>query len=605
VPSKACGQRIQEADATRTAAQKEKLGEDGCKKHGEILQEAEESNDVDTPEEVTQKFQLPDASKISLIDVSSVKVRSGMAAALAGGDAGTLCERFLPISKKSDFPKPTFQIDHAAGSQFVTCQVLLPTEGLTVQQLDLLPLWFHVMFELPLAASDLGPEMGFEAVVQALTDLTVTKTTDVQTNVILFRLKVEKARYSEAPLWIARILCDAVFDVDRLKVAAKRILNDIPNVKRNGRALMGMAMEAMNFKDESLETAFSAFRTERVLTALVESDDSLQAGSKELAGVRAAILKDASKFYARVAGDVMSLDDVFGPWQRCAVYGSGDCSFEAAVPVLPRDLFASDALRPAAGSTGGCLVTSSAEESNYWQVTCECITDTRSPDLGALMVAMEYCTALEGPFWRKIRGRGLSYSYSMNNNLQKGTIQFGLFKATDPMAAFNVAKEIVLKLCGESSGTEAEPKAADGEEEEEEEEETGMDPSALEGAQSGVLFALFEGVDTIPGALAQPFLCTLNHKRLDQLQWLLGEVQAVTAETAQQALRTHVLPLFTGAKGRIVSMVCPEKKREQLQESLAKADPPFKVTHLEVDDLVKTLAPANGFASLREKARQA
>lgn len=296
----------------------------------------------------------------------------------------------------------------------------------------------------------------------------------------------------------------------------------------------------------------------------------------------------------------MSLDDVFAPWQ-CSIFASGDSSSEASVPVLNRDLFASDALRPASGSTGGCLVSSSAEESNYWKVQCPCITDPRSPDLGALLVAMEYCTALEGPFWRKIRGRGLSYSYSMSNNLQSGTIGFGLFKATDPVAAFNVAKDIILKLCGESSNEKAEAE----EEDEDAEDETGMDPSALEGAQSGVLFALFEGVDTIPGALGQAFSFTLDHKELDQLQWLLKEVQAVTVETAQMALRKHVLPLFAGASGRIVSMICPEKTREKLQESLAKMDPPFHVAHLQVDDLVKTLAPANGFATLREKAREA
>ena len=34
-----------------------------------------------------------------------------------------------------------------------------------------------------------------------------------------------------------------------------------------------------------------------------------------------------------------------------------------------------------------------------------------SPDHAALLVAIEYLTALEGDFWVKLRGAGLTYSY--------------------------------------------------------------------------------------------------------------------------------------------------------------------------------------------------
>merc|ERR1711959_326096 len=121
------------------------------------------------------------------------------------------------------------------------------------------------------------------------------------------------------------------------------------------------------------------------------------------------------------------------------------------------------------------------------------------------------------------------------------------------------------------------------------------DPSALEGAQSGVLFGLIADVDTIPSALSENFNNTLKRQPMDQLQWLLKEVQAVTVETAQAALRTHVLPLFTGSKGRVVSAICPAQKREEVQEGLLKLEPPFRLTLLEVDDLVKTIAPPGGY----------
>lgn len=268
-------------------------------------------------------------------------------------------------------------------------------------------------------------------------------------------------------------------------------------------------------------------------------------------------------------------------------------------------MVAIDALRPGAGCVGGCLISSSAEESNYWSIQCDCVTDPRSPDLGALLVAIEYCIALEGPFWRKIRGKGLAYGYNLRHNLELGTINFELFKATNPVDAYSTAKDIISKLCAEPSGNARMDKAPEDEEEQEEEEEIGLDPSALEGAQSGVLFGLIESVDTVPKAMSEYWANTLQRRPFDQLQWLLKEVQAVTIEAAKEALRTHVLPLFSGSKGRTVSAICPAQKREQVQEGLLKLDPPFRLTHVDVDDLVKTIAPRGGFQMLRKKAEQA
>merc|ERR1711871_1666860 len=116
------------------------------------------------------------------------------------------------------------------------------------------------------------------------------------------------------------------------------------------------------------------------------------------------------------------------PWRLSAFEGSPD-PVPAALPAIARELHASDALRPEVGCTGGCLISSSAEESNYWKIQCDCLTDPRSPDYAALLVAMEYVCAVEGPFWRQIRGKGLAYSYHLANSLTSGTIQFALIKA--------------------------------------------------------------------------------------------------------------------------------------------------------------------------------
>lgn len=172
------------------------------------------------------------------------------------------------------------------------------------------------------------------------------------------------------------------------------------------------------------------------------------------------------------------------------------------------------------------------------------------------------------------------------------------------MAAYQAARTIVQKLCSEGPLEGDEEAGGDEEGDEGEEDDVGLDPSALEAAQSGVLFGLIEPVDTVPGAMGEAFANTLQRCPPDQLQWLLKAVQNVTEESVQSAMQKHVLPLFDGSCGRTVSMVAPAQKREELEEAVAKLEPPFKVRHLDVDAFVNVLGTASGFAELRRSLRE-
>jgi len=647
-PSKACGEKIQAEDAARIEKQKAELGDEGCRKAGEAVNAAEEENDVDTPDEVAQEFEIPSVSSIELIDVVTVKV-NGSAGGFeavhgkAADEVRTLLES--SASEAGGAPGPVMQFVHTDGTQFASMVVMLPTDALSTTQLALLPLWCDVGFELPFRASDAGPAMGYEEVVKSLTDTTVDKDLSMGVNgssfivgdagnMLAVHLKVENAKYAEGPLLLGRVLADVQFDTERLQVAAKRLLNDVPNVKRESRKLMAMAMRAMSYRDEAPHGAFNAFRVEKVLQAIVASDEALKRASEELAAIQASLLSSPVSMLVCFGGDVRSLGkDIFGPWRRHPFLSTsngtaGVPKAPSFKPLLAREFFSQDALRPAPGAAGGCLISSTNEESNYWLVQCEAISDPQSPELAPLLVAIEYLTALEGPFWRKIRGKGLAYSYDISHSLEQGYIKASLFKATDPLAAFKEAGNIVTQLCAEededddekkekeeskekelSGGTEDVPKdGQDGEEGEDDEDETeddGLDPSALEAAQSGVLFSLIESVDTIPAAMSMAMARMLSQEPPDQLQRLLKEVQDVTPESVKAAMQKYVLPLFDGSKGRVASMVCPATKKATIEEGLAKLEPPFKIVHLDVESLVNTLVPSNGFKSLRDKAAKA
>jgi Zn-dependent M16 (insulinase) family peptidase len=49
----------------------------------------------------------------------------------------------------------------------------------------------------------------------------------------------------------------------------------------------------------------------------------------------------------------------------------------------------------------------------------------------------------EGPFWKGIRGAGLSYGYSLFASRDSGLLQFSLYRATDVLKALETAKQLI------------------------------------------------------------------------------------------------------------------------------------------------------------------
>ena len=151
----------------------------GCKAAGEVVAAAEEKNDVETPDEVEQAFKVPDASKVKLTEVATVLLRNGTFSEVSGAEVASVHAALEAAATSGAIPLPCFQFDHVSGAQFVSCYARLPIESLTFRQLELLPLWCDVAYELPMVASDLGPAMPYESVVKALTDVTVSKSLSV------------------------------------------------------------------------------------------------------------------------------------------------------------------------------------------------------------------------------------------------------------------------------------------------------------------------------------------------------------------------------------------------------------------------------------------
>jgi Zn-dependent M16 (insulinase) family peptidase len=102
-----------------------------------------------------------------------------------------------------------------------------------------LDIYFDSFYSLPLVDATTGKETPFEEVVKHLDQDTVSRACGVGVGgmfrqLALVILKTERAKYSEGIAWLQKMTWHTRFDVERLKVIATKLLNDIPQQKRDG-----------------------------------------------------------------------------------------------------------------------------------------------------------------------------------------------------------------------------------------------------------------------------------------------------------------------------------------------------------------------------------
>ena len=274
---------------------------------------------------------------------------------------------------------------------------------------------------------------------------------------------------------------------------------------------------------------------------------------------------------------------------------------------------------PPSCSPRGILLSANTLESNYLRVTAPAplaLRDYEHPDLAPLLLAIESFCMLEGPFWRKIRGKGLSYSYHLAFVRESGMMSFGLFKATNPALAMEEAAKIFLAGVEEEedgSPTEQgdgspgkrkreEPSSQQSERTKALQYEQHLsDPTNLDAARSGLAYALINGVSTIPAVLQASISDTLSRRGKDRVQKFLKKLMAVTAEDAIRCTREYICPLFekeNSTSPRVFSLSCPENKKDDVAKAL-REKLGWRVTEMSVTDMEEKFATCEGYARVR------
>ena len=149
----------------------------------------------------------------------------------------------------------------------------------------------------------------------------------------------------------------------------------------------------------------------------------------------------------------------------------------------------------------------------------------QDPQVPALMVAISYLDAVEGPLWTAVRGTGLAYGTYFSRAINSGHVTYSIYRSPDAFKAFAASKDVLEKFI---SG------------------ETSFDNLALEGAISSIVLEFANGQSTMSAAAQESFVRqVIRDLPNDWNDVILKRVRNVDVEEIKKAMKNILLPALT------------------------------------------------------------
>ena len=462
-PSAAMSKEISDGEKEREAQQAKDLGEEGLKALAKTLETAMEENEHPIPEDILTSLPVPDIEKVPSIPLftarlspSSNSLDMTVVPESVRGVSAEYSEAIIDgLKKDSKLTSGSFPLDLThIDSAFVFAAVGIDTSPLTKEQRLYLPILEEVMFKLP-ATLENGEKLSKEQFVNTIQDETVSYSSGIGLlggsipQMSYISVQVEADGFAKGMEWIRRALYLTNITTEAVTTAVKKQISEIPPQIRHGPSVVATVAAELNYDPEkSNSLACNVLHQKPFLAKIYEGiengDDSIQDVVKELDSIRN-ILFQTSNMHAFVAANLKSI-----PHLLDTLVSSLTRTDEHKVDAEGRfinNVSASSVLRPEKKSSGGegAVVALSAVDLGSLDMIAPGIK-AYDANRASLLVAIEYLTALEGDFWVKLRGAGLTYSYSIGDSTDSGLLKFSLFKCTDVPAAFETASNIIAQV---------------------------------------------------------------------------------------------------------------------------------------------------------------
>lgn len=466
----------------------------------------------DIPSRLLEAFRIPSASTVNLFPV--LQLTEG------GFGAGVMLEE-IP-------------------SSFQTAYILVDTMRLSPEQKTMVELLLDSLMELPVRLAD-GSVMSHEEVVTAWNAVALSHGCAVGFGgsssfsvgafgqLLVFSCKCIHENLDQMLTLLHRSLFSPIFDVDRLKISAQRLLLEIAQKRRDGWAVCSAELSRRIFAATSMQCSVSLLEQEDVLNNFLRRlDDDPQEVAQQLEEVRSALMGEYCFFACGPASLGIAEFSSF-LHQNPAVAPAIACPFSSELarqPQLP----------------GVEVVPMGSIDAGYAYWSLPSVAAFNHKDYPALLVACEYLSAMEGPLWRRIRGLGLAYGASISVSVEHGFLYLSLYRCSNVVEAVSQAAAVL------SAGP-----APD-------------DSTAVETAKSSCIYSVIRLQETWQSAALQKLKTCLKRVERDFDLALIRALEAVSMQDIARVSTAYIQPLFSNGTGVIT---CPSAAADTVRAAVA------------------------------------
>jgi Zn-dependent M16 (insulinase) family peptidase len=533
-PSLELAIKLKSEEEARIAKRKEELGPDGLAKLGQKLEDAKKKNDEPIPASLIDKWPVPGTESIHFIE--SDTARSGKARDL--GLYQNNAQKLVDAAKTGT--APIFVQFEDVPTNFVHLTVYMSTSQVPVKYKPLTPIFIDNFFNTPIMRN--GERIEFEQVVMELQENTVSygmSSTRAMGDPdgIMINFVVEPEKYAASIEWIRAMMFDSIFDPLRLKAGITKQLADIPEAKRDGKTMAAEVDMAIHMDKSSLSvarrTVVKAVYFRRLKALLEKEPETVLGWFEELRKS----LFTFENMRCLVIADVAKLKDPVIAWDTLTQ--SLDSSKDLIPITAPHTLLNEEGTNP--GSVGAVIVPMTTLDTSFSVSSGKGVAAFSDPRLPALLVAISYLEAAEGPLWTAVRGQGFAYSMWFSREIDSGMLQYKIYRSPDASKAISASHDAIRKIA---------------------EGEVPIDRHLHEGAISQIVTLFADEQSTMAAAASQNFV--LGVVRGLQLDWntkILLKVRNVTEEEIRGSMKEMILPLFESGKSNVV-VTCATQLQE-------------------------------------------
>jgi len=332
-------------------------------------------------------------------------------------------------------------------------------------------------------------------------------------------VKVEIDQYDNGVAMMGDLLWGIQFSHDRLLVAAKRLLSRVQRMKNDGDSVSTTACKTFCFDDDSNFTICNFLTQKKFLRTIIAklSDEKEREGVlADLSSFRAQLCQPSNmRFHCVTNLTKVNMMDVWHTQLGMHRVTMTDSVSDSSHYMKPITFSAHHHTQILQAPESAQVVIKMPSCQSAYMVSAASIghSDHEHKDRVAIDVLLEYLTTTEGPFYKRIRGKGYAYGYDMYESIEKGMIYFSLYRATNIVEAYKEAYSTVIAL-----------------------RKDGLDELAIEAAKSCVVFRFLSSADSMAGAAWALFKDQLTGVSPGWYQRALAQVKDVKADDMMRCL---------------------------------------------------------------------